>query len=191
MVANVPSVVGTLPTSTNPPRSAPSAVLSPGSVLEKNVTALPGGAGGPPGRRARPAGPQLHDRGSRALNIAAVVEIADQHVADGDCAAGRKPCGNEGDAVGIHIAIGRYRRGVHRVRNERMLPVGRDALAGPGAERDDGRDQQTRMMDCEFRFHDLILCDGKFIGLPLRSTCSHCKTIAAPEHAAWFNPSWR
>jgi hypothetical protein len=44
MVAAVPSVVGTLPTSTNPPLSTPSAVLKPCSPLVKNVAAVPGGA---------------------------------------------------------------------------------------------------------------------------------------------------
>ncbi len=47
MVANEPSVVGTLPTTTNPRRSTPSAVLKPGSLLVKNVIAVPGGAIGP------------------------------------------------------------------------------------------------------------------------------------------------
>ena len=49
MVLNVPSVVGTLPTTTNPRRSTPSAVLRPGRMLEKNVAAAPGGANVPRG----------------------------------------------------------------------------------------------------------------------------------------------
>src|ERR1700730_15794582 len=43
-VAAVPSVVGRLPTRTNPPFNTPSAVLKPGSALVKNVVAAPGGA---------------------------------------------------------------------------------------------------------------------------------------------------
>src|SRR5580700_6551138 len=43
-VAAVPSVVGRLPTRTNPPFNTPSAVLKPGSALAKNVVAAPGGA---------------------------------------------------------------------------------------------------------------------------------------------------
>src|ERR1700733_14996070 len=44
MVATVPSVVGTLPTMTKPPLRPTGAVLNPGRLLVKNVTALPGGA---------------------------------------------------------------------------------------------------------------------------------------------------
>src|SRR5664279_3298061 len=49
MVVYVPSVVGTLPTKTNPPRKTPRAVLSPGKALTKKVVAAPGVAGGLPG----------------------------------------------------------------------------------------------------------------------------------------------
>src|ERR1035438_3891087 len=49
MVPIVPSVVGTLPTSTKPPFRTPSAVLRPDWVLVKNVTAAPGAAMGPDG----------------------------------------------------------------------------------------------------------------------------------------------
>src|SRR5580692_7686434 len=42
-------MVGTLPTTTNPPRRTPRAVLSPGRPLAKNVFAVPGGAIGPVG----------------------------------------------------------------------------------------------------------------------------------------------
>ena len=48
MVAKVPSLVGTFPTSTKPPRSTPSAVLRPSSLLVKSV-GVPGGAIGPRG----------------------------------------------------------------------------------------------------------------------------------------------
>jgi hypothetical protein len=48
IVPNVPFVVGTLPTRTNPFRNTPSAVVRPVGVLVKNVKALPllpGGTG--------------------------------------------------------------------------------------------------------------------------------------------------
>src|SRR5579883_2637758 len=44
MTGNAPPVVGTFPTTTKPPRSTPSAVLSPGRELLKKVFAVPGGA---------------------------------------------------------------------------------------------------------------------------------------------------
>ncbi len=43
----VPFFVGTLPTTTNPARNAPSAVVKPSSLLVKKVTALPGCATAP------------------------------------------------------------------------------------------------------------------------------------------------
>src|ERR1700687_5503320 len=56
MVPKVPSVVGTLPTSTKPARKTPSAVLRQGRLLVKKVTALPTGEGGEGGGASGPCG---------------------------------------------------------------------------------------------------------------------------------------
>src|SRR5664279_3289257 len=127
-VAAIPSVVGRLPTTTQPERSATSAVVSPM----------------PPGQR--PGSPPVglrDDRRAGALQVAFVVEVADEHVAAVQPADGAR---HDGDAVRVHVAIrghGRCQRRVLMQRGEERLVSRRLRRGGgrgaEGGDAEDGR----------------------------------------------------
>ena len=117
-VAEVPSVLGTVPTSTNPDfRTARRGVQTRRPREEDRGLA----AGGRP-----------HDRGARPLEVRAVVEVGDQDVARLQHPVPREPGGDERDAVRVHVAIGGDR--AHR-------PTGR---VGDLGDRRDVRDPEAR-----------------------------------------------
>src|SRR5262249_28366461 len=101
-VALVPSVVGRLPTTTQPPGRIPSAVVRPtppghrpgsvdASICANTVCFRPG----------------LHDRGPGALQVHGVVEVADKDVALDQAADGMA---NDGYPVGVDVPVARHGR---------------------------------------------------------------------------------
>src|SRR5216684_5722944 len=73
------------------------------------------------GRSQGPSWPQLHDSRARALHIGAAVEIAHENIAGGDGAASGEVLGNEGDTVGVDIAIGWNSRRIDDPGDERVV----------------------------------------------------------------------
>jgi hypothetical protein len=64
---------------------------------------------------------QLNERRPCALDIGAIIEITDQNVAGGDCAAARKSMRDEGDTIWVEITVCGNRGGVDQQWKERLI----------------------------------------------------------------------